>query len=128
MIILLEDDSFEDLFIKFVEIIIDTIKDSKDEESLIKTAIRECFKWSLFLMTDKERKLKLNNQKGLIAELLFLQNMFKYLDFLSALNCWTGPDKFTKDFILNNIGFEIKSLQTGNRIKFLFLVMINLTY
>ena len=117
LIILLEDDSFEDLFIKFVEIIIDTIKDSKDEESLIKTAIRECFKWSLFLMTDKERKLKLNNQKGLIAELLFLQNIFKYLDFQSALNCWTGPDKFTKDFILNNIGFEIKSLQTGNRNK-----------
>ena len=117
LIILLEDDSFEDLFIKFVEIIIETIKDSKDEEFLIRTAITECFKWSLFLMTDKERKLKLNNQKGLIAELLFLQNIFKYLDFQSALNCWTGPDKFTKDFILNNIGFEIKSLQTGNRNK-----------
>ena len=117
LIILLEDDSFEDLFIKFVDIIIETIKDSKDEEFLIRTAIKECFKWSLFLMTDKERKLKLNNQKGLIAELLFLQNMFKYLDFPSALNAWTGPDKFTKDFILNNIGFEIKSLQTGNRNK-----------
>ena len=53
------------------------------------------FKWSLFLMTDKT-KIKIKQSKGLIAELLFLQKMFKYLDFPSALNCWTGPDKFTK--------------------------------
>ena len=33
------------------------------------------------------------------------------------MNSWTGPDKFSKDFIINNIGFEIKSIQTGNRNK-----------
>ena len=117
LIIQLQDDSFEDQFIKFIEIIIDKIKDSKDEELLIKTVINECFKWSLFLMPDKERKLKIQKQKGLIAELLFLQKIFNYLDFTSALNAWTGPDKFSKDFILNNNGFEIKSIQTGNKNK-----------
>ena len=39
-------------------------------------------------MTDKERKLKLNNQKGLIAE-VYTQNIFKYLDF-NLLKRWTG--------------------------------------
>ena len=124
LMILLQEEAFEDQFIKFVEIIIEKIKhffikinDSKKEEELLKTVINECFKWSLFLMPDKERKLKIQKQKGLIAELLFLQNMFKYQDYPSALNCWTGPDKFSKDFILNNIGFEIKSIQTGNKHK-----------
>ena len=117
LIILLQDKSFEEQFIKFIEIIIEKVHEEEDEELLIKTVINECFKWSLFLMTDKERKLKLHNQKGLIAELLFLKDLFKKLELSTALNCWTGPDKLTKDFILNNIGFEIKSIQTGNRNK-----------
>ena len=117
LIILLQDKSFEEQFIKFIEIIIEKVNEEDDEELLIKTVINECFKWSLFLMTDKERKLKLHNQKGLIAELLFLKGLFKRLELSTALNCWTGPDKLTKDFILNNIGFEIKSIQTGNRNK-----------
>ena len=124
LMILLQEESFEDQFKRFIEIIIEKIKDffikvkdSNKEEELIKTVINECFKWSLFLMPDKERKLKIQKQKGLIAELLFLQNIFKNLEYLSALNSWTGPDKFSKDFIINNIGFEIKSIQTGNRNK-----------
>ena len=124
LMILLQEEAFEDQFIKFVDIIIEKIKhffikinDSKKEEELIKTVINECFKWSLFLMPDKERKLKIQKQKGLIAELLFLENIYKHLQSESALNSWTGPDKFSKDFILNNIGFEIKSIQTGNKNK-----------
>ncbi len=120
LIILLQDKSFEEQFIKFIEIIIekiDEVQESQDEEFLIKTVTNECFKWSLFLMTEKERKLKINNQKGLIAELIFLKDLFKKLEFSTALNSWTGPDKLTKDFILNNIGFEIKCIQTGNRNK-----------
>ena len=124
LMILLQEESFEDQFKKFIDILIEKIKhffikvkDSNMEEELLKTVINECFKWSLFLMPDKERKLKIQKQKGLIAELLFLQNMFKYQDYASALNCWSGPDKFSKDFILNNIGFEIKSIQTGNKHK-----------
>ena len=117
LIILLQDKSFEEQFIKFIEIIIEKVHDEEDEELLIKTVINECFKWSLFLMSEKERKLKLHNQKGLIAELLFLKELFNKLELSAALNCWTGPDKLTKDFILNNIGFEIKSIQTGNRNK-----------
>ena len=138
LLIQLQDVSFEDQFIKFIEIIIEKIKEyitscnftlndkaylnndesslsmERYEEILIKTVINECFKWSYLLMKEEDRKLKLNNQKGLIAELLFLQNLFKYLDFPYVLNSWTGPDKFSKDFILNNIGFEIKSIQTGH--------------
>ena len=127
LIILLQDKSFEEQFIKFIKIITEKVYEIdklpskstplENEEFLLRTVINECFKWSLFLMTDKERKLKLHTQKGLIAELLFLKELFKKLELSTALNCWTGPDKLTKDFILNNIGFEIKSIQTGNRNK-----------
>ena len=85
LMILLQEEAFEDQFIKFIDIIIEKIKyffikinDSKKEEELIKTVINECFKWSLFLMPDKERKLKIQKQKGLIAELLFLENISHY--------------------------------------------------
>tara|TARA_S200000501_G_scaffold336322_1_gene341605 strand:- start:3466 stop:5001 length:1536 start_codon:yes stop_codon:yes gene_type:complete len=127
LVILLQDKSFEEQFVKFIEIISEKVYEINepplqppsldDEEFLLRTIINECFKWSLFLMTDKERKLKLHNQKGLIAELIFLKELFKKLELSAALNSWTGPDKLTKDFILNNFGFEIKSIQTGNRNK-----------
>ena len=83
LMILLQEESFEDQFKRFIDIIIEKIKhffikikDSNKGE-LIKTVINECFKWSLFLLPDKERKLKIQKQKGLIAELLFLQKYSK---------------------------------------------------
>ena len=124
LMIVLQEESFEDQFKKFIDIIIEKIRhffikinDADKEEELIKTVINECFKWSLFLKPSKERKLNIQKQKGLISELLFLQNIFKHLDSKSSLNAWTGPDGFSKDFIINNIGFEIKSIQTGNKNK-----------
>ena len=51
----------------------------------------------------------MEQQKGLIGELLFIDNLLNYdIPFDKIFNSWTGPGLDDKDFIFGAIGTEIK--------------------
>lgn len=65
--------------------------------------------WSSFLRPSRSR-MSFEQQKGLIAELLFLKrNAFAIFSVDDALDAWTGPEAAHKDFSFGQTFVEVKS-------------------
>jgi len=59
--------------------------------------------------------LTIEQQKGLIGELLFINHLLDNKKTVaSILNAWTGPDFDDKDFIFNSVGIEVKLTSSKN--------------
>lgn len=67
--------------------------------------------WIEFLKNGDGKYLSLRKQIGVIGELVLLDKLKKYSPSEVAwMNSWKGPEKHSKDFITQNIAFEIKSI------------------
>ena len=109
----LEDIDFLEIFNEYAESIITKATQALSERDMIEVAISQSVKWFNFLKPTNERKLKPFQQQGLIAELLFLKKLINKIGLSNALNAWFGPDDFDKDFILGELGIEVKAKQSG---------------
>lgn len=107
--IYLLDNELKDIFSLFIQNILeDIIKSVTENEALIIT-LNVISKWKKLFDKINFNGLSIEQQKGLIGELLF----FNYLiennkSSASILNAWTGADFEDKDFIFGSVGIEIK--------------------
>jgi len=81
------------------------------EDKLIDNIVSQIHDWSSFFDKYRERKLSINAQKGLIGEILFLNELILLKGSQVALSSWKGPDNACKDFILDNNAYEIKCIE-----------------
>ena len=109
----LEDIDYFEIFNEYSESIIIKASQASSEKEMLEIAISQSVKWFNFLKPTNERKLKPFQQQGLIAELLFLKKLIHKIGLSNALNSWYGPDKFDKDFIMGNLGIEVKAKHSG---------------
>ncbi|MGJ8591301.1 MAG: PD-(D/E)XK motif protein [Aquaticitalea sp.] len=107
--IYLIDNELKDIFSMFVENIIEEIIDCSTENEAITKTSNVIQKWKKLFDKIINQGLSLEQQKGLIGELIFLDELINN-DFNPdyVLNSWTGPDFEDKDFTLGSICFEIK--------------------
>ncbi|MDC1031218.1 PD-(D/E)XK motif protein [Flavobacteriaceae bacterium] len=107
--IYLIDNELKDIFTLFIENIIDEIKDIQIENDAIRTISNIIQRWKKLFDKLKGKGLSLEQQKGLLGELLFLNEMIeKGFNPNYLLDCWTGPDFEDKDFTIAGTAFEIK--------------------
>lgn len=80
-------------------------------ESVCRYVNARLSKWQ-YLLRGRGRQLGLNEQKGLIAELIFLYDYaMKAHTALDAVTSWTGPLKTPRDFTFGETFVEVKSNQ-----------------
>ncbi|OBQ57041.1 PD-(D/E)XK motif protein [Tamlana sp. s12] len=107
--IYLIDNELKGIFSLFIENIIEEITNIPTENEAITITSNVIQKWKKLFDKLNTQGLTLEQQKGLLGELLFLNELIDNNinpDYL--LNCWTGPDYEDKDFTLGTTSFEIK--------------------
>lgn len=109
--IYLLDNDLKDIFSMFIQNILEDIENSVTESEAIKTTLNVVSKWKKLFDKINFNGLTLEQQKGLIGELLFLNYLLKNeKTSTNAVNAWTGAEQEfqAKDFTLGSIGIEIK--------------------
>jgi hypothetical protein len=107
--IYLLDNDLKDIFSLFIQNILEDITKSVTEIEAITTTLNVISKWKKLFDKINFNGLSIEQQKGLIGELLF----FNYLlnnnkSSTNILNAWTGANYEDKDFIFGSLGIEIK--------------------
>lgn len=107
--IYLLDNELKTIFSSFVQNILEDLVDIVTEnEALVKT-LNVISRWKKLFDKISFSGLTLEQQKGLIGELLFLNNLIDQGKQLThILNGWTGPESGDKDFVFGAVGVEIK--------------------
>lgn len=109
--IYLIDNDLKDIFSLFIENILEEIEKSVTENEAIKTTLNVVSKWKKLFDKINFNGLSLEQQKGLIGELLFLNTLLDVEKTIAnALNSWTGAEQDfqAKDFTLGSVGVEVK--------------------
>ena len=107
--IYLIDNELKEIFSLFIENIIEEIIKTPTENEAVTITSNVIQKWKKLFDKLHAKGLTLEQQKGLIGELLFLDELIDSgLNPSYLLNCWTGPDFEDKDFTLGATCFEIK--------------------
>lgn len=107
--IYLLDNQLKDIFSLFIENILEEIADCVTEnEALIETS-NVVLKWEKLFDKINFQGLTLENQKGLIGELLLFNSFLdENYPIDNLLESWTGPDYEDKDFLFGSKGIEVK--------------------
>lgn len=107
--IYLIDSELKDIFSLFIENIIEEIIDLSTENEAITKTSNVIQKWKKLFDKINNQGLSLEQQKGLLGELMFINELIDNdLNPDYVLNCWTGPDFEDKDFTFGSTCFEIK--------------------
>lgn len=113
--IYLLDNDLKDIFILFIQNILEEILNISTENEAITKTLNVISKWKKLFDKINFNGLSIEQQKGLIGELLFFNLLLdNHKSVLSILNGWTGPDFNDKDFIFGATGIEIKLTSSKN--------------
>jgi hypothetical protein len=106
--IYLLDNELKDIFLLFIHNILEDIEQSVTENEAIITTLNVVSNWKKLFDKINFNGLSLEQQKGLIGELLFLNYLLK--NKKTSVNAWTGVEQEfqAKDFTLGSVGIEIK--------------------
>lgn len=109
--IYLLDNELKDIFSLFIQNVLDDIEQTVTESEAIKTTLNVVSKWKKLFDKINFNGLTLQQQKGLIGELLFLNTLLSNeKTSANAVNTWTGAEQDfqAKDFTLGSVGVEVK--------------------
>lgn len=109
--IYLLDNELKDIFSLFIQNILEEIEPSVTENEAITTTLNVVSKWKKLFDKINFNGLSLEQQKGLIGELLFLNFLLdKDKTRTNAINYWTSSEQDfqAKDFTISSVGVEIK--------------------
>ena len=110
----LKNDSLLSVFCTFGEDLISCVYDEIDEYIAL-TKLRVRFNTWLALFKKTRTPLSPEKAKGLFGELYFINEfMIKKYGIVSSINCWSGPEMFSKDFSIDTTWYEIKTINTGS--------------
>lgn len=109
--IYLLDNELKDIFSLFIQNILEDLEQSITESEALTITLNVVSKWKKLFDKINFNGLTLEQQKGLIGELLFLNYLLdNEKTSAKAVNAWTGAEQEfqSKDFTLGSVGIEIK--------------------
>lgn len=110
---ILNEESYFQQFIKFCTDIIENIF-VVTEKKLLKTALNTWSCWTELFKGKRSQFLNENQIKGLLAELLFLENyLMPRVGKENAVNAWMGPEMNHKDIEIGETWYEIKAVSSS---------------
>ena len=98
--------SLDELFAKLCWDLMDA---SKESDNPVSALVSQYKKWQRLLQRVQGDLLPKNIQKGLIGELLMLEELIQSDGYSFAVNCWVGPEGSDQDFDLNRAWIEVKT-------------------
>lgn len=109
--IYLLDNELKDIFSLFIQNILEDIEQCVTESEAITKSLNVVSKWKKLFDKLNFTGLTLEQQKGLLGELLFLDYLLNSkMTSSKAVNAWTGSEQDfqAKDFTFGSVGVEIK--------------------
>jgi hypothetical protein len=116
--IFLDNPLFQEVFIALAEDLIKVVS-ARDSKSDIGTATIQRLKtWKHFLENCPPEGLSPQAQRGLLGELLTLNDYFlPNFSMVNTVQAWQGAERKAKDFVLNGGGIEVKTTLSKNHKK-----------
>ena len=113
LLISLKDSEMIDTFCALCNDIVESTRRCESNEVGYTVIIERLYSWKKLFSSAKDQ-LQESAVMGLVGELYFLQTyMFKTYGQHDALASWTGQELTHKDFSLDNIWYEIKTIHVG---------------
>lgn len=107
--IYLLDADLKDVFSLFIQNILEDVAKSVTESEAVTNTLNVISKWKKLFDKINFKGLSIEQQKGLIGELLFINHLLDSQKSPSIiLDAWTGPDFEDKDFVFGANGIEVK--------------------
>ncbi|MDF2595735.1 MAG: hypothetical protein K0R69_2076 [Clostridia bacterium] len=109
----------EDVFMNLCYDLIETSRNKNDKIKGVAFVIERFLKWQRLLQQGNDGLLTDTAVKGLIGELILLEELLvKRSNILQTVEGWRGPNKSDRDFIYNNIWYEVKTTDpSSNSVK-----------
>ena len=104
----LQQEDISDIFIKFCWDIIESTRDVEDDA--VEFILNRYNMWLRLLTYKRPTVLSVSRQKGLIGELLYLQNMVHRFGQKKAVSSWVGPGGGDQDFVYDDTWTEVKAV------------------
>jgi hypothetical protein len=106
----LSDDSLREVFLTLCLDVVNSTLDATSESEALDRVIRRTWRWHHLLRGGSDGRLSLEEQKGLIGELLVLEKyLLPVLQASDAVQSWLGPDDAPKDFQVGALCIEAKA-------------------
>ena len=110
LIIGLVDGEHREIFLRFCTDIVEATKIAQSETQAISKLLTRTWSWHRLLTTGSLGRLSVEEQKGLVGELRFLENyVFQATSISDAVESWLGPFGAPNDFQLGLACVEVKT-------------------
>lgn len=115
LVILLKDGEQRELFAGLCEDVVRAAEVASDNQGALVRAVRRMMRWHHLLRGGRNDLLSLDEQRGLLGELQFLQRLAYLLGPRAAIEAWRGPAGASKDFELDGVLVEVKARRGAAR-------------
>lgn len=114
----LENQDDADIFARFCDDIVMTVKGAADEATAVQAFIGRTWKWHALLKGARKKTLSRQDQLGLIGELHTMKEDIGSIKGIgAALEAWRGSEGAPKDFELSGLCIECKARGASSRSK-----------
>lgn len=103
----------QDIFARFCLDLVECSQDCKSEKEGLSSVTRRYLAWQK-LFASLHDNLPMSVLKGLIGEIRFAKILIeKGYSIDEVIQSWQGPDGADRDYVLDNIWYEVKAISTG---------------
>ena len=108
------DPNQQDIFHSLCRDIISVAAGAVSEAEAVSVALMRTWRWHHLLRGGRGALLSLEEQKGLLGELLVLERLLlPHMGALTAVTAWRGPLGSPKDFEIGRVAIEVKARRGG---------------
>ncbi|WP_300973505.1 PD-(D/E)XK motif protein [Sphingomonas sp. LHG3406-1] len=109
IVILLKDPDQRELFVSLCRDVVGAAETAATTQDAVTRAVRRLLRWHHLLRGGRSDILSLEEQRGLIGELHFLERLVSLIGPRAAIEAWRGPFGASKDFELDSLLVEVKA-------------------
>ena len=115
LLIVLREPEQVDLFTTLCLDVVQAGEAASDNPDALNRSIKRTLRWHHLLRGGAPGRLSLEEQRGLIGELAFLELLCERQSPRAAIEAWKGPEGAAKDFELHKLYIEVKARRGAAR-------------
>lgn len=101
------------VFYSFCEDLVEAVTNKFDETEALVELKNRYYAWKMMFKNKKQMSSESN--QGLYGELYFMDKyMLERYNAIDVIKAWVGPNKFSKDFSINDDWFEVKTISSSS--------------
>ena len=109
LVIILKDPEQREIFASLCQNVVGAAEAALETEDALSRALRRLMRWHHLLRAGRADLLSLEEQRGLLGELMFLERLAALVGARAAIEAWRGPLGASKDFEIDDVLVEVKA-------------------